>query len=254
MHDGPDAIDTPLGVDEGAVLFKKRCAGQKDVGKASCFVQEQVLDDDTFHRRQCCLDVLGVGIRLSDIFTLNVDPLEFTGTGFVQHVRDAEARFIVQVNAPVAVEDLTDRRITNGTVTRQFVWEGAHVARALDIILAPHRVDADPGAADVASGHREVRHGHDHGRALAVFCDAKAIVDGAIARSCVKPRGCPDRVRIYSRDCRDFLGRILRCSGEGEPVIEGICLAALSDEVIVEQALVDNDMCEGVHHGHIRAG
>ena len=58
--------------------------------------------------------MLSVGIRLGDIFPLDIDALEPTGAGFIQHVRYAEARFIVQVNVPVTIEDDAYRSITNG--------------------------------------------------------------------------------------------------------------------------------------------
>jgi hypothetical protein len=66
--------------------------------------------------------------------------------------------------------------------------EGAHVAGALHIVLSTERIHAHAVAADVAGGHGEVRHAHDHGGALAVLGDAEAVVDGAIAAGGIEPR------------------------------------------------------------------
>ena len=72
-------------------------------------------------------------------------------------------------------------------IARQFVRERAHVAGALHVVLAAQRVHADADAADIAGGHGEVRHAHDHGGALAVLGDAQAIVEGRVAAGGVEP-------------------------------------------------------------------
>ena len=47
-------------------------------------------------------------------------------------------------------------------VAGELVRERAHVARALHVVLAAQRVDADAVAADVAGGHRQVGQAHHH--------------------------------------------------------------------------------------------
>ena len=73
-------------------------------------------------------------------------------------------------------------------VARQLVREGAHVAGALDVVLAAQRVHADAGAADIAGRHGEVGDRHDGGRALAVLGDAEAVIDRAVAAGGIEPR------------------------------------------------------------------
>src|SRR5699024_8854410 len=65
-------------------------------------------------------------------------------------------------------------------ITGKFVGERSHVTRALNIILSTQWVDANTFTAEVASCHRQVCNTHDHGRALAVLGDTKAIVDSAV--------------------------------------------------------------------------
>ena len=74
-------------------------------------------------------------------------------------------------------------------VAGQLVRERAHVAGALHVVLAAQRVDADAVAADVAGGHGEVGHAHDHRRALAVLGDAEAVVDRRVGPGGVQPGG-----------------------------------------------------------------
>ena len=76
---------------------------------------------------------------------------------------------------------LARRVVGDMAVAGELVRERAHVAGALHVVLAAQRVHADAVAADVAGGHGEVGHAHDHGRALAVLGDAEAVVDRAVA-------------------------------------------------------------------------
>src|SRR5690606_17059416 len=68
----------------------------------------------------------------------------------------------------------------NVAVAGQLVWEGAHVAGTLDIVLPTQRVHAHPFAAHVAGDHGQVGNGHDGGRTLRVLSNAQAIVDRRI--------------------------------------------------------------------------
>ena len=70
------AADAALGVDERPVLLQERRAGQEHMRVARRLVEEEILDDDAFHRPQARGDVLRVGIGLRDVLALNVEPLE----------------------------------------------------------------------------------------------------------------------------------------------------------------------------------
>ena len=78
--------------------------------------------------------------------------------------------------------------------------EGAHVARALHIVLAAQGIDPHTAPPDVACQHRQIGHAHDHGRALAVFGNAKAIINRCIAACGIKPGRTPNGFRLNTRD------------------------------------------------------
>ena len=80
------------------------------------------------------------------------------------------------------LELVAHRLVGHMPVARELVRERAHVARSLHVVLSAERVDTDTLSTDVAGGHGEVRHAHDHGRALAVLGDAEAVVDAGVAR------------------------------------------------------------------------
>src|SRR2546430_17623238 len=79
------------------------------------------------------------------------------------------------------------------------VGEGAHVARALHVVLTAQRADAHALAAEVAGGHGEVGDAHDGGRALAVFRHPQAVVDGAVACGGAHARRAPHPLRPAPR-------------------------------------------------------
>jgi hypothetical protein len=63
-------------------------------------VEEEILDDDAFHCPQACRDVLGVRVRLGDVLTLHIKPLERAVDRFVDHIGNAQARLAAERHAP----------------------------------------------------------------------------------------------------------------------------------------------------------
>ncbi len=129
-----------------------------------------------------------------------------------------------------------------------------HVARALHVVLAAQRVHAHAGPAQVPRGHGQVRHAHDHGRALAVLGDAEAVVDGGVAAGGVEPRGLSQRGRGHAGGRLDRLGGVARLGDERPPARERDAVAALGDEGLVHQALGDDHVGDGVDDRHVGAG
>ena len=139
-------------------------------------------------------------------------------------------------------------------VAAEFVREAAHVAGALDVVLAPQRVHAGAELADIAGGHGEVRHRHHGGAALAVFGDAEAVIDGAVAAGCEQAGG---RAYVSGRDAgqrRRRLWAVARVGDEAGPALERLPFAAFAGVGLVDQALRDDDMGEGVQQGDVGAG
>ena len=99
-HHLAHALDAALGIGEGAVLLQEGRAGQEDVRVVRGLVEEQVLDDDAFHRREPGGDVLGVGIGLQDVLALDVEALEGALDRGVEHVGDAQARLGIERRRP----------------------------------------------------------------------------------------------------------------------------------------------------------
>ena len=152
-------------------------------------VEEEILHDHALHRREPRGNVLRVRIGLHDVFTLDVEALERAIQGRIDHVGDAQAGLGLQRHLPLGLKRLAHRGIGNVPVTGEFVRERSHIARALHVVLAAQRTDADALLSHVAGGHREVGHAHHHRGALAVLGDAQPVVDRRVSAGRVEPRG-----------------------------------------------------------------
>ena len=91
-------------------------------------VEEEILDDDAFHRPEARGDVLRVGIGLRDVLALHVEPLERAVDRLVDHVGNAQARLVAERHAPHALEHLADGVDRHVAIAGKLVRERAHVA------------------------------------------------------------------------------------------------------------------------------
>ena len=207
-------------------------------------VQEEVLHDDAFHRRQRGGHMLGVGIGLRDVLALDVEALEAAVDRRVEHVGDAQARLALRARTPQACSNMLAHGVVGDVaVAGELVRERAHVAGALHVVLAAQRIHADAVAADIAGRHGEVGHAHHHRRALAVLGDAEAVVDRRIAAGGVEPGGGAQLGRRHAGDRLRRLRRILRRGDETRAsVLNVLGVAALGDIGLVDQAFGDDDM------------
>ncbi len=76
----------------------------------------------------------------------------------MRHLGDAHADFIVhhrRVDPPGACEFFAHRRVFDILIARELVWQHAHVARALHVILTAHRADADMLSPQIAGEQRQ---------------------------------------------------------------------------------------------------
>jgi hypothetical protein len=219
LHHGTDPVDPAFGVGEGAVLLQERRTWQEHVRELRCLVEEQVLDHHQLHRAQRGRDVVEVRIGLRDVFTVDEQPTEGALDRGVEHVRDPQPGLGQKDCSPKVFEGLAHRVVRHVPVAGELVREGPHVTRALHVVLAAQRVHADTLVADVAAGHRQVRHAHHHRRALAVLGDPETVVDGPIAALCVEPGGGAHVLRGHAGDRLDGLWAVLGAGDEFRPLV-----------------------------------
>ena len=148
-------------------------------------VQEKIVDDDTFHRRQTGRHMRRVRIGLENIFALAIECFEHAVDRCIQHAGNTQAGLWIQRDAPVIFKQSPRVAIADVAISRKFMRETAHVARALDVVLATKRIYADTTAANIPGCHRQIGDCHNGRAALGMLGDAKAVIDRAIAACCI---------------------------------------------------------------------
>ena len=93
---------------------------------------------------------------------MNVDPAELARDRRIQHIGYAHTGIFPESHAPERGELLPDTVVRDMAVTAELMGEGTHVAGPLDIILAAQGINTHPLPANIARGHGEIGHGHDH--------------------------------------------------------------------------------------------
>ena len=86
-------------------------------------VQEQVLHDDTFHRRQRLSDMLRIRVGLHNVLALAIQSLETAVERSLEHVRYAQPRLGIELHAPARLELGSRRCIRDMPVARQLMRE-----------------------------------------------------------------------------------------------------------------------------------
>ncbi len=253
-HHLADALDAPLGIGEGAVLLQEGRSRQEDVGIVGGLVEEEVMHDHAFHRRQRRHHMLGVGVGLQDVFALHVEAHERAFDRSVEHVGNAQARFRIELDVPHRLELVAHGVARDMPVAGEFMRERAHVAGALHVVLAAQRVHADAGTADIAGRHREVGDRNHCGRPLAVLGHAKAVIDRAITAGGEQPRGFAQHLRIDAGHDRGRFRAVLRQRHEGGPLLELAPVAALAHEGFIDEAFGNDDVRQRREHGNVGAG
>ena len=117
------------------------------------FVQENVLHNDAFHRRQSRCYVLRVRVGLHNVFALAIQTKERTVHGCIKHIGDAQAGFGAECDAPCAFKQCACGGVRDMAVAGQLVWEAAHVASTLHIVLTTQGVHTHTFASDHAASH-----------------------------------------------------------------------------------------------------
>ena len=244
-------VNAALGVGEGAVLLKERGARQQHVGILGGFVQEDVLHNKTIQRAERSFHMLGIGIGLGNVLTLHIHGLEAAGDGGIKHVGNSQARLIVDGHVPGLLKPGSNGRIAHMLIARQLVGEGAHVTGTLNVVLATERIHANTFTANVAGGHGQVGNAHHHGRALAVLGDPEAVIDGAITRFAIGPRGLAHQLGGYAGDRLQRFRRVSLLSNERPPLFVLPGLTPAFDKGLIFQALGHNHMGQGIDHRHV---
>ena len=95
--------------------------------------------------------MLNVGLGVGGILADDVDGSKVASLHRFEHEGEVEPRIGIQFRAVHRFELGAGRGVIDVLESRKFVWQGAHVPAALDVVLATKRHEAGPPATDVAS-------------------------------------------------------------------------------------------------------
>ena len=122
--------------------------------------------------------------------------------------------------------------------------EGAHIARALHIVLTTERINAHAIAADIAGRHRKVCHRHHGGGALAMLGYAQAVIDCGIAALGEEASGFANFISRHAGEGFHGFWRVALFSHKTRPDLKVLQIAPLAHKGFVHKAFGDNDMGE----------
>ena len=173
-----NALDAPLRVGDGPLrLGPGRGRRQDHVGQLGGLRQEQVLDDEEVEALEQVDRPLLVGLGLDRVLADAVDRGQLAALHRVEHPRQVPAALRRDGDAPLGVELGAQRVVLDVLEAGQAVGEGAHVAAALDVVLATQRVDAAAVAADVTGQQHQVDERQDVVDRVVVLGDAERPAD-----------------------------------------------------------------------------
>ena len=129
---------------------------QDDVRRGGGLGHKDILHDDQLQLLEGLTHGGEFGVGLQRIFAHNVRGAHFAVGHAVRQLADAVAGMLRQaVNAPGFGEFLAVFRELNVLIARISVRQRAHIAGALNVVLAAYRVNADARLAEIAGQHGE---------------------------------------------------------------------------------------------------
>ncbi len=152
------ALKTAVGAGKDAAMFAPGGGGQQNVRHFGGFGHKDVLHHHEIERVEALTDQAEIGFGLERIFAHDVVGFDFAFERQVRHLGDAHADFVIhhgRIDAPGAREFFPHHRVFDILIAGELVWQHAHIARALHVVLAAHRADADMLAPEITGKQRQ---------------------------------------------------------------------------------------------------
>jgi hypothetical protein len=188
-----------------------------------------------------------IGLRLDRVLADAIDGGQIATLHRIEHPGEMPAALRRDRDAPGRLELGAERVVLDVLEPREAIGQGAHVAAALDVVLATQRIHAASIPPDVPGQEHEVDEGQDVVDRVVMLGDPEGPADH-------RPRRGGERVR-------EFADRLGRHTGLAFRVVEGVrldlCLVGLEvrrralDELAVMQVRRDDLAPHGVGQGDI---
>ena len=211
-------LDAPLAVGDGSLALGPRRGGrQDDVGDLAGRGQEDVLHDEQVEAAQQLLRVMAIGLGLQRVLADHVQRRELAALHGLEHPRQVPAALGRNAHAPEVVAALAGLVVLDVLEADQPVGQRAHVAAALDVVLAAERVDAAAVSPDVPGEQGERDQGEDVVDRVVVLGDPEGPADHRPVGLGVGVRGLADGLGRHAGLALRVLERVRLDGRRGRP-------------------------------------
>ena len=246
-------LHQPVGVGKAAVLFGKGACREDHIRQIRRFGQEDVLHDQVIQRRQRVAGVVGIRVAHRRVLAHDVQALDLAFVDGVHHLDHGQARRVIQRarrQLPGRFKPRAHRRQGDVLVVRQHHRNQTRIGRTLYIILAPQRVQAGAGAANLPGHERQRNQTASVVGAVYMLAHTHAPKDDRCLGSCVQARDIANRIGINAANRRHQLGAVSGDIGLQRRVV----FSAVRDELGIHQVFSHDDMHHRVEQGDIGVG
>ena len=227
-------------------------AREHHVGQSRRLSHEDVLADEQLEVLQRLLHIGGVGLSLQRILAEVVEGLDLTLFHAMGQVGQLEAGLGGKLplrQTPCLFELGAGLGVLHLLIAGKQARPHAHVAGALDVVLAAHRSQAGVVAADLVRDAGNGGDGVHRLHALALLGDAHAPADNGVGGRSVHAGGLANIVGAAAADVGDRLRRVVL---DGlPPLVEAVGVGV--DEGAVVQVLAHDNVGERIHEGEVAA-
>ena len=227
-----DTLHAPLGVGDRALGLGPHGAGREDdVGDLGRLRPEDVLDDDELETLEEMPRAEVVGLRLHGVLADDVERGQLAVLHGLEHLREVPAALGRHRHAPGRVELRAQLVVLDVLEAGQAIGQGAHVAAALDVVLAAQGVEAAAVAPDMTREQGQVDERDHVVDGVVVLGDAERPADHRPIRLCVGVGGLADELH---RDARLALGVLERVGLDVGPEGLEVGRGAVDEGLVLE--------------------
>ena len=250
LHRLEKALEAAIRCGIDALMLAPRGRGQNHIGRRGGFGHKDILDDNQLHLFEGLTYGGKLGVGLERIFPHNVRRPHFAVRHAVRQLADAVARVLRQaLNAPGVGELLPVFREFHVLIAGIGVRQRAHIAGALDVVLAAHRIDADVRFPQVAGEDRQAGQGTHRFDALPELGYAHPPQNHGVSGAGVQPRAFAN---LPGADAGDGFHRLRRIAFD-DVAIRFEAFGTPGDEGFIVEIFFDNHLPDGVEQRNVGA-
>ena len=244
------ALHPALRVRDGPLGLAPRGRGREDdVGVLGGLRADDVLHDQEVEPLEQLARLVDVGLGLRGVLADHVQAAQLAALHAVEHLRQVPAVGRPDRGVPRRLEPRASLVVALDVLEAgQLVRDRAHVAAALDVVLAAQGVEPGAVAPDMPAQEGEVDQAEDVVDGVVVLGDAERPADHGAVGTRERVRRLADRLRRNAGQALPHLERVL-LDARGVLVEPG---RGVPDEAAVVQARVDDLARHGVGQGDVR--